>query len=472
MNTIRVISNRSSVATARPLHRGGFTLLELLIVISIIGILMVMMVGMIGNTVKKAREAATATLILKLDGLLSERTSGFDRATTSPDFDRVVATRKQLLEASGIFGVSPKVLAAVARKDFFLANFPQRYADLQPLVTAGPLTGVPTRILSDPTLVPEDTNNDGVLQPAEDTNANGVLDGYVHAKHKPETESAALMYYMLTRMQVFGAAPVGESEFSTSEVRDTDGDGLLEFVDAWGRPLRFYRWPTRLLKPNGILGADNLPGIAGTDDNSAFNTPPANNVFAGTIFNNVVDDVLEFGKVNSDDVTISTAHRAIVAYLIEGLPSGPVLAGQWDSLSEDPDDPYGLISTEIKRLLLQSNGATNLMVGTSGFNEMNYPTIDTYHTPLIISAGPDGQFGLYRPNLLEDLNGDAIFQAAEDTNGNGVLDYGVLAQPMHGSGGVFDFTSTSALSEDGFTSVLSALRDNITNRNRRAGKGK
>jgi hypothetical protein len=26
-------------------------------------------------------------------------------------------------------------------------------------------------------------------------------------------------------------------------VQDTDGDGLPEFVDAWGEPLQFYRWP-------------------------------------------------------------------------------------------------------------------------------------------------------------------------------------------------------------------------------------
>ena len=27
------------------------------------------------------------------------------------------------------------------------------------------------------------------------------------------------------------------------EVQDTDGDGLPEFVDAWGQPLQFFRWP-------------------------------------------------------------------------------------------------------------------------------------------------------------------------------------------------------------------------------------
>lgn len=472
MDAEHSMTGRSTAVAGRRLWRYGFTLVEILIVISIIALLMTMMAAVVGSSLKTARTAATSALIQKLDNLLDERTKGFDRATKTDDFKRIVAARKQVLESGGIFGVSPDVLGAVATKDFFRLNFPQRYQDFSPALTAsGPLAGVPTRILTEPALIPEDVNVNGVLDSGEDANGNGVLDGYIHFKHKPETESSALLYFTLTRMQVFGVPPVGDSEFGTSEVRDTDGDGLLEFVDAWGRPLRFYRWPTRLLKPNGILGADNQPGVAGGDENSAFNTSAAfpNNVFKNTIFDNVVDDYLEFGKVGTDDITVSAAQRAIAGFLIDGLPTGPVIAGQWDSLSEDPDDPYGLISTEIKRLLLQSNGATNVTLGITGFNEMNYPTIDTYHTPLIISAGPDGDFGLYLPNLAEDLNGNNSLDAGEDTNGNGVLDYGILAQPIHGPGGPYDIT-TSVFSTT--TDVISSLTDNITNRNRRAGRGK
>ena len=32
-------------------------------------------------------------------------------------------------------------------------------------------------------------------------------------------------------------------DFTDREVQDTDGDGLPEFVDAWGQPLQFFRWP-------------------------------------------------------------------------------------------------------------------------------------------------------------------------------------------------------------------------------------
>jgi len=52
---------------------------------------------------------------------------------------------------------------------------------------------------------------------------------------------------MLYALLVEGSGPLGSSmsrdEFTDREVRDTDEDGLPEFVDAWGEPLRFYRWP-------------------------------------------------------------------------------------------------------------------------------------------------------------------------------------------------------------------------------------
>ncbi len=41
---------------------------------------------------------------------------------------------------------------------------------------------------------------------------------------------------------VYGSA-FDKDDFTSKEVQDTDGDGLMEFVDAWGEPLQFYRWP-------------------------------------------------------------------------------------------------------------------------------------------------------------------------------------------------------------------------------------
>ncbi len=52
---------------------------------------------------------------------------------------------------------------------------------------------------------------------------------------------------MLYAILVEGRGPLGSvfnaDDFTDKEVQDTDGDGLPEFVDAWGNPLQFFRWP-------------------------------------------------------------------------------------------------------------------------------------------------------------------------------------------------------------------------------------
>jgi prepilin-type N-terminal cleavage/methylation domain-containing protein len=61
--------------------------------------------------------------------------------------------------------------------------------------------------------------------------------------HSHVTARAEMLYAIL----VEGSGPWGSvfsrDDFTDREVRDTDGDGLPEFVDAWGQPLQFFRWP-------------------------------------------------------------------------------------------------------------------------------------------------------------------------------------------------------------------------------------
>jgi hypothetical protein len=63
------------------------------------------------------------------------------------------------------------------------------------------------------------------------------------ANHKHATARSEMLYALL----IEGRGPLGSvfdrDDFTDKEVQDTDGDGLPEFVDAWGQPLQFYRWP-------------------------------------------------------------------------------------------------------------------------------------------------------------------------------------------------------------------------------------
>ena len=76
------------------------------------------------------------------------------------------------------------------------------------------------------------------------------------AKHTHKTARSEMLYAIL----VEGLSPLGSvfnaEDFTNNEIKDTDGDGLPEFVDAWGEPLQFFRWPVyygglpRSLQPN------------------------------------------------------------------------------------------------------------------------------------------------------------------------------------------------------------------------------
>ena len=87
-----------------------------------------------------------------------------------------------------------------------------------------------------------------------DNNANGLVDEFGEggssanaiqalSNHRHKTARSEMLYALL----VGSSGPFGSvfapDDFTEREVKDTDGDGLPEFVDAWGEPLYFYRWP-------------------------------------------------------------------------------------------------------------------------------------------------------------------------------------------------------------------------------------
>jgi hypothetical protein len=200
-----------------------------------------------------------------------------------------------------------RLLETLARKQLFQGRFPQNFAEVS--------------ILGSATLP---------------------------AKHNAVTESSALLYWVLTSSEVFGVPPVDDSEFSATEVQDTDGDGLKEFVDGWGRPLRFYRSPTMLFRPgNGTL----QPGAA------VNSRPPA------------------------WDNTRSYANA-----IWSGLPS--VASNGFDPLVIDPDDPAA------QMFIVSSYDSTGTLLAV--FQNL-FSTPSTYHAFLIVSPGPDGVLGLGEP---------------------------------------------------------------------------
>jgi prepilin-type N-terminal cleavage/methylation domain-containing protein len=294
--------------TSRRTARAGFTLVELLVVIGIITLLAAILVVAIGRAGTIAKEQATAATIRKISNQVQERLEALDRLKSQPQWAQDAQAFAALYDIS--FDQAKVLLLKFRMKRLF----PQRFADMDPHELSQQIVN----------------------------NPQYPYDG---SKHIEETESSELLYYALTRGAALGIPTVDPAEYKSSEVADTDGDGLLEFVDAWGKPLRFYRWPTRLF-------------ANGTWDTSA--TPPL--------------------------PVIDRTRGATV--LFKDLPPSDA------DLRKDQDDPT--------LLLYDANPNAPIM---REFTEAKYHTPRTYHHFLIVSSGPDGlkhadpsaAFGLYAP---------------------------------------------------------------------------
>lgn len=312
--------------------RKAFTLIELLVVISIMALLTAMFVVVMARTTENARVAGTRTLIRLLDSALQDRIEGFRSANL-----RTVATRT-FPSLSG----SPELAEALYRNIVFRSTFPQRFQDLY--------------------------GYDGQATPATD---NAPLYSIVVSKLNQATadlernvSSSELLYLILTEGESYGVPSLNLDGIDARYVADTDGDGLMEFVDGWGNQIRFYNFPTGLLRPDG-----NLPIGTGQP--------------------------------------ITVANYTLARVLWRSLPPLPVdmsnnptaLPGDPDNyshpLNADPFDPLGEIE------LAFNTGGTTFPTPTltaARFQQQFHP-LNTFSTPLIVSAGPDEQLGLYEPNL-------------------------------------------------------------------------
>ncbi len=85
------------------------------------------------------------------------------------------------------------------------------------------------------------------------------------AKHTHKTARSEMLYALLVEGQGPFGSVFSADDFSDAEVKDTDGDGLPEFVDAWGEPLQFYRWPI-FFQSDAQRGPGVYSGVLDTRD--------------------------------------------------------------------------------------------------------------------------------------------------------------------------------------------------------------
>ena len=351
--------------------------MELLVVMAIIALLSSLSFVVLGRTGEAAREASTRTALRILSGALRERVDAFHEITASatqvdPDMpilkntrlfrDTVEAFNRWFALANPSPALQPHPLAAEAyvRKSMFKSLFPQREEDLYGY---------------------NGTSNNGggddspLLIRMRDTVGNQWRpDSWkgreqASATSQPGATSSELLYVVLTEGDVYGLPPSEIDGIDKNLIGDTDGDGNLEFLDGWGRPLQFYNWPTRLIKDDGAT-------------------------FTGT-------------------VTVSGNAYPTASLLISNLPqvqsAGAVSSTKNRSrIDRDPEDPLqSLYPGRSGYFVLYSASVTSTfnlqspsgVIAAQRFHTNAYHDPNTATMPLVVSAGPDGDLGLYLPTV-------------------------------------------------------------------------
>jgi len=189
--------------------RGGFTLIELLVVITIIGILMALTTAAIFRFIPAQQTDVTRKTIDKVRGALNK-------------------------QMTAVFTVASKeqIPAANYANLLMLANNDARRARV---------IWIKLRLKQEFPMTYDEATNPGGSYISPKQSFVTALGGRKSANPPSPAESGACLLIALGADR--GNTADTSSVLSAAEVRDSDGDGLKEVVDAWGNPLVFYRWP-------------------------------------------------------------------------------------------------------------------------------------------------------------------------------------------------------------------------------------
>jgi competence protein ComGC len=214
-----------------PNHKStAFTLVEILITITIMAILTALFLGASRAAMEGSRASKTKSTIAKLNALLLEQYASYE--TRRVDIDPTI--EKSL---SGPMLADARLLAM---RELMKFEMPDRWNDVTDIVRLLEKGRAPTVVQ--------------MYRRREDRaykQALALADGDTDEADKILTnnESAECLYMIVTLLCGDGEA---RSQFGDQDVGDVDGDGAPEFLDGWGNPIRWIRWPA------GFIGRSDL----------------------------------------------------------------------------------------------------------------------------------------------------------------------------------------------------------------------
>ncbi|MCA9231276.1 MAG: prepilin-type N-terminal cleavage/methylation domain-containing protein [Planctomycetales bacterium] len=213
--------------------RRGITLIELLITITIIATLSAVFLGASRSAIEHANAARTKSTIGKIHTLLMEHWASY--ATRRVDVSSSVL--QQINSANANDTQKGQMLAdarLLATRELMKMEMPDRWSDV--LRNVVPDSNPANMKFNSPLMLEDHPVLAKSYLRRFYQAANLKNDGEVLRRN----QGAECLYMIITLATGDGEAV---AQFSPQDIGDTDGDGAPEFLDGWGRPIQFVRWP-------------------------------------------------------------------------------------------------------------------------------------------------------------------------------------------------------------------------------------
>ena len=191
--------------------RRAFTLVEMLVVVSVIAILAALTLFAVNKVSVSSKIAKTRTTVQKIDVAMQQIFETYE--------DKFLVFKNKVANDDTTKNLDKETQLRIVLhylRDTMRMEMPQCWAEVS----------------ADPAAIKLNGKNYDALDKSP------LLKYYQNTKPAGTTPSrSALLFLIIQNLN-----PEALEAFHGSEIADTDGDGLLEFVDAWGRPIQFLRW--------------------------------------------------------------------------------------------------------------------------------------------------------------------------------------------------------------------------------------
>ena len=230
---------RSPINRMNHHHRPSFTLVELMISIAIIGIMAGMVLYTLAGAQQDALRNKTKVTMDKINAVILERWEGYRYRSVK------LPVPPEALQNKWITPRQVATLRSLFLKDMMRMEMPDCYWDLAytPTDWTLPLTNGSTTFKSSPGREYNVLRNYfGMSQVLESQTAATRIPSSKPSPSWSDNYASAECLYAIVAHSTSGGGSALES-FGPSEIGDVDGDGFPEFIDAWGTPISWIRWP-------------------------------------------------------------------------------------------------------------------------------------------------------------------------------------------------------------------------------------